>query len=397
MSAYVNLNRTVLVKTETTSGTDAVPVVGTNAVLVENPNSNLTLNTFETNEVTGALDARAPIPSDGGQAFSARVYLHGSGSPGVTLPEIDPLLKACGMAPTVNAAVVTGTAVAAAASTITLAAGASAVDDFYRGMVVDITAGTGVGQRAQIKSYVGSTKVATITAPWTTTLKGTGVIPTGGTYSILPCHVYKQVSSSLTTATIYEYLHRSDGGNSQLRKHLGAAGTFTFNLEVSGGCYYEFNMTGSLVAPSDVAPPAVPTTQATRPIPFIDAATCNFNGTIIKMRTLQLDAGNEVAQVQNPNVQFGRDNAAIVRRRSGGTFNAPKELQSVRNVFTSWANGTESYVSAVWGGTAGNRFAVMADHIIATGVTDSDQNGFGYDDLPFRTNLANDSIMITYF
>ena len=39
MSAYVNLNRTVLVKTETTSGTDAVPVVGTNGVLVENPNS----------------------------------------------------------------------------------------------------------------------------------------------------------------------------------------------------------------------------------------------------------------------------------------------------------------------------------------------------------------------
>ena len=40
---------------------------------------------------------------------------------------------------------------------------------------------------------------------------------------------------------------------------------------------------------------------------------------------------------------------------------------------------------------------MVKHHIIATGVADSDQNGFGYDDLPFRTNLANDSMLITYF
>lgn len=60
-----------------------------------------------------------------------------------------------------------GTAQAGAASTITLRAGASAVDDFYNGGVIEIIGGTGVGQSRQITDYVGSTQVATVAA-WVT-------------------------------------------------------------------------------------------------------------------------------------------------------------------------------------------------------------------------------------
>lgn len=56
----------------------------------------------------------------------------------------------------------TGTAQAGAAGTITLAAGASSVDDFYKNAVVVLTSGTGAGQNRRITGYVGSTKVATI-------------------------------------------------------------------------------------------------------------------------------------------------------------------------------------------------------------------------------------------
>ena len=56
----------------------------------------------------------------------------------------------------------TGTAQAGSATTITLASGASAVDDFYNGAWLKLTSGTGSGQVRKIKSYVGSTKVATI-------------------------------------------------------------------------------------------------------------------------------------------------------------------------------------------------------------------------------------------
>jgi len=63
---------------------------------------------------------------------------------------------------------VTGVAQAGAATTITLAAGSSATDDFYNGWWLKITDGTGPNQVRQITDYVGATKVATVSG-WTTT------------------------------------------------------------------------------------------------------------------------------------------------------------------------------------------------------------------------------------
>ncbi len=391
MSQYRTLNRAVLCKVESVSGTDASPTVGSNAVLVENPNSNLQLNTFETNEVTGALDARAPIPSTGNAGFSGRVYLHGSGSAGTVLPEVDPFLKACGFSPTAFAAAVTGTAQAGAASTITLASGASASNNFYRGTVITTTGGTGSGQTRQIKSYVGSTKVATVTPAWSVTPDATT------TYSIAPCHVYKQVSTSIPTVTIYEWLKRTDGGNSKLRAQVGAAGTFTMSVQSGQGCYFDFQMTGSLVQPTDASDPGDATYQTNRPIAFVDAINVALDGTSIALDGFTFDAGNEVQQIGDPRADFGLGIAGITRRRAGGTFRAPTELEATRNVFSSWSGGTEAVLSMVWGATAGNRFAILSDHMVYSGASDADVNGFLYTETPYRCNLQNDSFLITFW
>lgn len=61
-----------------------------------------------------------------------------------------------------------GTAQAGAATTITLDAGASALDSFYNEASIFITAGTGAGQVRVIESYVGATKVATVSDAWVT-------------------------------------------------------------------------------------------------------------------------------------------------------------------------------------------------------------------------------------
>jgi hypothetical protein len=61
------------------------------------------------------------------------------------------------------------TAQAGTAGTITLDAGASAVDDYYKHARCFLTGGTGAGQCQIIDSYVGSTKVATMAANWPTT------------------------------------------------------------------------------------------------------------------------------------------------------------------------------------------------------------------------------------
>ena len=74
----------------------------------------------------------------------------------------------------------TGTAKAGSTSTtINLADTASVTDDIYNSMTVYISSGTGSGQIKVITDYVGSTKVATVSA-WTTTPDVTSV------YEIMP-------------------------------------------------------------------------------------------------------------------------------------------------------------------------------------------------------------------
>lgn len=69
-----------------------------------------------------------------------------------------------------NAAATTadGTAQAGGASTITLAATASTIDNFYKYRRILIVAGTGKDQERTVTGYVGSTKLATVDRAWDT-------------------------------------------------------------------------------------------------------------------------------------------------------------------------------------------------------------------------------------
>jgi len=71
---------------------------------------------------------------------------------------------------------------AGAAGSITLAAAASAIDDFYKGMTVVLYTGTGAGQARSITAYNGTTKVATVDPNWATAPDATSwyVIVTAG-------------------------------------------------------------------------------------------------------------------------------------------------------------------------------------------------------------------------
>jgi len=64
--------------------------------------------------------------------------------------------------------VTASTAQAGAAGSITLAAGASAVDGFYVGNMIYLIGGAAAGQARVITGYVGSTKVAAVTPNWVT-------------------------------------------------------------------------------------------------------------------------------------------------------------------------------------------------------------------------------------
>ena len=73
----------------------------------------------------------------------------------------------------------TGTAQTGGANTITLNSGAVTYTDYYKSMLVTITAGTGSGQSANVISYNGNTKIATVDANWSTQPDATSVYSLG--------------------------------------------------------------------------------------------------------------------------------------------------------------------------------------------------------------------------
>lgn len=67
-------------------------------------------------------------------------------------------------------------------TTAKLDSGASATDNFYQNEIILLTSGTGAGQVSIISSYVGSTKVATVSSTWATTpdsTTGFALLPLG--------------------------------------------------------------------------------------------------------------------------------------------------------------------------------------------------------------------------
>ena len=78
-----------------------------------------------------------------------------------------------GVDPCTAGRVNSGTLQSGGTTTVRLAAGASAVDDFYNGMTLRSTGGTGSGQERKIIDYVGATRDATVSIAFSPALDGT--------------------------------------------------------------------------------------------------------------------------------------------------------------------------------------------------------------------------------
>ncbi len=99
------------------------------------------------------------------------------------------------------------TAQAGGASTITLDASASAVDDFYNGTSVLTTGGTGAGQVRVIADYVGSTKVGTVDEAWAVTPDNTttfAIFPSAASAADIAAAVLSAAASNPINANMKE-------------------------------------------------------------------------------------------------------------------------------------------------------------------------------------------------
>ena len=231
MTALLIRNSFLLAKAETTYGTLASPIAATDAVKIVSMEVNpITGTRVERNLIKGFLGAdRQPLTNE--HVAVTITFEWGGSGVAATAPRFSPLLLASGMNLT-SVAEITGTATAGGAGSLTLAdlGGSNPASDAYVGFPIEITGGTGSGNKGVIVAHDGSTRTVTVvpsTAAFTADATSVYKIPDLSLYQ--PISTFGNGSSCTLVAVKDQNVHRIEGfrGSPALDSPLNSYGTFT--------------------------------------------------------------------------------------------------------------------------------------------------------------------------
>lgn len=358
-------NAVVLAKIETTEGTDSVPTGGSNAILV----SDMTLEPLAGSEVSLAyirqsFGASPSIRVEDYTTCSFTIDIAGSGTAGVA-PAWGPLLRGCGFSQTLTASAVTGTATTGAASSITLAAGAT--DDMYVGATITITGGTGSGQSRVVTNYAASSKVATVHKAWVTTPDATS------TYSISANAAYTPVSTGFESLTIYYNV------NGVRHKLTGAKGSVSFTMSANERPSMKFSFTGVYNPVSDAAESTAdfsafqvpPPITSTNTIASIAGKLTDGSATGVQLQSWNLDMANAVKHRQ----LVGSAGVILTDRAPAGSIS----LEATTVTFKDWWDYVRTSSRDPFliqnGTVAGNIVSIYAPQLQLTSPSYADSDG----------------------
>lgn len=381
--------RVLLAKIESTYGTDSVPTGALNAIQCRSINLTPMDTKFASRDlIRPYLGNMAQLPAAIVGKLEVEVeWGAGTGASG-TAPPIGPLLRGAGMAQTLNAAAVTGSAVAGGSQTITLAAGASSVNNIYRGLPITITSGTGAGQTQYIAAYNGTTKVATVMNPWTTA-------PAAASgYSIGQGAVYSPVSDSFEALTTYLNV------DSVLHKFVGARGSLSGMVRRTEVPAFKLTYTGLYAPVTDSPLPTVDYSGFATPLAANATNTPVFSlfgvaASVAPLSELSFDLANQV--VHRPLI--GEESVIITDRKAVGQVTVEAVPVATRDFWALSRAGTLGSVVLEHGTTGGNivAFGSAAAQLTEPTYTDEDgvamlQAGLTY----VPTTVGNDELFVTF-
>jgi hypothetical protein len=386
--ALLSRSRLIQTKIESSSGTDSSPA-GTDALLVRNLDvTPIEAETVSRDLIRSYMGNSDQLLANVRVALNFEVEIAGSGAAG-TASRMDSLLRACGMSVTTTGSAVTGSAQAGSAGSITLASGASAVDDYYVGMVITITSGTGNGHKGLIVDYVGSSKVATVKPGGTATF----VPGSSSGYSIAANVKYLPISTGFESTTIYF------NNSGVLHKAVGCRGTYSMSLGLGEIPVFNFSMTGEYVAPTDTALPTTTYSNQTTPVLFksgntVAVSLMDFDTALIS--NLNVDMANEIVYRE----LVGGDSEVLLTNRvptGEAVIEAPTMAQ--KDFFTIANNDTTGRICFQHGVNAGNIVSVVMPVCDIGNPTYSDDQGIQMLNIPYvptPTASGNDEVALVF-
>ncbi len=338
----------LLSKIEVTPGVDPVPTPALNAIEIRNVQFQPLEAQYQANSAETPFFGNSPeVMVSQAARLGFDIAIAGSGAAG-TAPAFGPLLRGAGFAERIIAAAVTGTAQGGSANTIQLAAGASAVDNAYKGTRIRLTGGTGSGQDAVIRAYNGTTKTATVSKAWTTPPNATTL------YSIDAQVSYSPVSAGHESLTHYMYM---DG----LRHVMSySRGGVSLKLTPKNLPLLSFDFLSMYAVPTDLALPTTAIYSSWKtPLPVLNAFSsgAELMGFGVNLYDLSLDLGNQV--VHRDDV-IGIDDVLITNREPGGSSIIQAPLQAEHDYYTDAQTAALGHFAFTHGTAAGARMRLNA-------------------------------------
>lgn len=384
-------NAILLAKPQSAAGTPSSPVVGSDAIRAEPAQHSITFDKEQTNFARGTISASAPIINGGGAGLRVSTRLMGSAAAGTVAPDVCTLLRGCAMSQTLLAADATGTAQAGAAGSLTLASGASAVTNAYKGWILETTGGTGPSQRRVVTAYNGTTKAASVYPDFAVTPDDTT------TYAVRKGALMTPISVGQELLTLFNYRRNStSGGNALLEKVVDAMGDYNIGISAKKTAKLDVTFQGVLpAAPTGVADPGLATLAGVDPQPYIGALTY-LGGLAIKFNEFSFGGGNKVSAFADPAATYGVDSSEIIERMGAGKINIPKSLPATMDAVSDWIGAVSKPLWMCWGAT-GKGVSLYYPGARYVGNDRGVVDGFETEGLPFQPTGDDGEVYICLF
>lgn len=348
----------------------------TDLIAVSQPGNEAQPITAEDPTLTGSVWTRPPAYLGATASIPFTYSVRGPGPGGLTADNwvFGRVLQAMGFAEIVTAAAITGTAQANAdQSAIVLAAGSSAVDDFYLGMPIQhsgLGAATGFKDYAAIYDYDGATKKALIADTATSAIAA-------GTYTIPPHLLYLLGTGAnlpLLSVSVWRDQLRYDYFDctvASLARAIPVANQQNTELPTLTA-----TLVGREVNQEPVADPApTPSDTLLLPPPPAKNGKFTFNKARIGHANLGIDFSNETGYQPNQNNFDGQEAAELLSGTRSVTLDInqsdrPATLRALRE------NQTSIPIASIYGLGVGNRFVDLLPSVVLHPFSPTDRNGF---------------------
>lgn len=362
----------LLVATQAVAGTPETLDPVTDQIIVEDLQRQFDPQTVQSAENSGTLD-----DNEGNEVTGIRggvtfvINLTGEGAAGQE-PRYARILQACSWQLQLTPTAIGPTACQAGGSTtqVPLDAGASAVDDAYTGMPINLTGDMTVS--TFVIAYDGTTKVATVLD----TLPG---VPTISTNYEFPANARLRPGSGiipmLTTAAYIDDV-----------KYLfeGCRGNAVFEKTTAGLVRARVTLQGNWVETADEAAPTEIYDRMNK-IKFL-GGKAHIDGVPVAVSTVSLDPQASLAFDPNPNLPQGFDAPEITGRDMQLTIDPNLVSAATRNTIDNMSRSKEHVVHTIAGKSteAGNRLSMLVPRGMISGYAPGE-----------RSNIATEQLTMT--